>query len=254
MSAAVSAGMWFAGVPVAACAFAAVALVVGLYTEIEKWGADRGVAACGSLVALVAAVGAGFGYWCRSLKISPITWLSQWVEPMIVKAKAVYPTLEIDADMVILQLPSALVIMGLVALALAVLSERTWMRVVESPEAAMSARALAAKWTDFRVWDFTIYILMLALLAALTRHGLKAVTVVGANILNVMVVLYFFQGMAVVFRAFDFFRVGLMWRFLIGFILSFQLAVIVAIVGVADYWLDIRDRLSRRPVGPKAEL
>ena len=254
VSAAVSAGMWFAGFPVAACAFAAVVLVVGLYTEIENWGADRGVAACGSIVALVAAVGAGFGYWCRSLKMSPITWLTSWVEPMIVKAKAVYPTLDIDADMIILQLPSALVIMGLMALALAVLSERTWMRVIESPEVSMSRRSLALKWTDFRVWDFTIFVLMLALLAALTRHGLKPVTVVGANILNVLVVLYFFQGMAVVFRAFDFFRVGMMWRFLIGFVLTFQLAVIVAIVGIADYWLDIRNRLTRRPVGPKAEL
>jgi hypothetical protein len=95
---------------------------------------------------------------------------------------------------------------------------------------------------------------MLALLAALTRHGIKPVTIVGVNVLNVFVVLYFFQGMAIVFKAFDVFRVGALWRVLISFVLIFQLAILVAVVGVADYWLEIRNRLARRPVGPKAEL
>ncbi len=256
VSAAVAAAMWFFGAPIAGCAFAGVALTIGLYTDVENWGLRRGVAACVSLVALVAAVGVGFGAWCRSVKISPITWLMQWVEPMVVKAKSVYPNLDIDVDMIVMQLPSALVVMGLMALALAVLSERTWLRFLGSQAVSDSEvqRALARKWHDFRVWDVAIFALMLALLAALTRHGIKSVTMAGANVLNVLVVLYFFQGMAVVFKAFDFFRVGPFWRILIAFVLTFQLAVLVALVGVADYWLEIRNRLSSRPVGPKAEL
>lgn len=248
MTALVTAGMWFGGLPVAACAFAAVALTVGLFTEIEGWGASRGFAALGAIVALVAAVGTGFGAWCRMLKIAPATWLSKWVEPMVVKMKEIYPTLEVDVDLIVSQLPSALVIMGLVSLAIAVLSERTWLRVLDSQVRRET------KWTDFKVWDVGIYLLMVALLAALTRHGIKPATIVGANVLNIMVLLYFFQGMAIVFKAFDFFQVGPFWRVFIGFVLTFQLAIVVAVVGVADYWLEIRNRLTRRPVGPKAEL
>lgn len=256
VSAAISSSMWFGGAPIAACGFAAVALVIGLYTDIENWGLGRGIAACVSIVALVAAVGTGFGAWCRAMKVSPVTWLTQWLEPLVVKAKTAYPTLDIDVDMIVMQLPSAIVVMGLIALAIAVLSEQTWLRFLgpQTFVSVKSARVLALKWTDFRLWDVAIFVLMLALLAALTHHGLKTVTLVGANVLNVMVVLYFFQGMAVVFKAFDFFRVGPMWRILIGFVLTFQLAVLVAVVGVADYWLEIRNRLSSRPIGPKAEL
>ncbi len=248
VAAMLSAGMWVAGIPVAACTFAAVVLVVGLYTEIEAWGANRGAAALGSMVALVAAVGTGFGAWCRSLKISPLTWISKWVEPMVVKMKEVYPALEVDVDVLVSQTPSALVIMGLLVLAIAVLSEQTWLRFADSRVAATS------KWTDFKVWDVGIYALMLALLAALTRHEIKLVSVIGVNALNVLVLLYFFQGMAIVFKAFDTFSVGVFWRVLVSFVLIFQLAILVAVVGVADYWLEIRNRLARRPVGPKAEL
>lgn len=244
--------MWAAGVPFAGCAFAAVALVIGLFTDIQNWGVSRGVAACGAIVTLVAAVGTGFGAWCRSLKISPVTWLTEWIDPLIAKVKTTYPTLDIDADMVIYQLPSALIILGLIALAIAVLSEGTWLRVVGTNRP--QAKWQLSDWTDFRLWDSAIYLLMLGLLAALTRHGVKAITIAGANVLNVIVLLYFFQGMAVVFKAFDFFKVSTMWRFLIGFVLTVQLAILVAVLGVADYWLEIRNRLTRRPVGPKAEL
>ncbi len=78
--------------------------------------------------------------------------------------------------------------------------------------------------------------------------------IIGTIVLIVIVVLYFFQGMAVIFKAFDVFAVGPIWRLFIGFVLTFQLAIVVAVLGVADYWLDFRDRLTRRPVGPKAEL
>ena len=178
---------------------------------------------------------------------------------MVLKMKELYPSLEFDVDLIVSQVPSVVIVLGLVALAIAIVSERTWLRFVGSgarPEELSSRK----QWTSFRLWDLAIYVLMLALLAALTRHGVKSVTIAGANVLNVMVVLYFFQGMAVVFRAFRFYGIGPFWRTLIGFVLTFQVAILVAILGVADYWLEIRRRFdrvdgpNRSPVEPKAEL
>lgn len=249
---AITAAFWFAGLPLAACAFAGVALVVGLFTELEDWGVGRGVSALVSIVALVAAVGTGFGAWCRTMKISPAAWLTKWVEPMAAKMKETYPAIEFDVEQVVSQMPSALIIMALVTLALSVLSETTWRRFLD-PSLRLETES-DPKWMDFKVWDIGIYALMLALLAAFTRHDVKLVTVLGSNVLNVIIVLYFFQGMAVAFKAFSFYGVGPLWRILIGFVLIFQLALVVAVVGVADYWLEIRSRLTRRPVGPKAEL
>lgn len=238
--------LWFSGAASAALALAAVIMVVGLATEIECWGGNRGVAAIASIGALCTAVGLGFGAWCRSIKISPATWLAKWIEPSLMKLKEFNPSLTFDADSVVAQLPSGLIIVCLFALALAVLTETTWIRFLDARPVAVGKR-----WTDFKLWDATIYLLMATLLAAFTRHDVKVVSVVGLNMLNVLIVLYFFQGMAVVFKALDFFAVGMFWRVLTGFILTLQLALLVAIVGVADYWVGFRDKLTRRPVEPK---
>ncbi len=253
----VTAGFWFSGsvlpgAQLAALGFLAVALVIGLYTEIEGWGVSRGYAAGVSLVALVAGVGVGFGAWCRSLKISPITWLSKWVETAMTKVKELNPSMTFETDTIVSQLPSGLVILGLIAIAIAVVSEGTWLRVIGTQ--VVPKTTPSKPWTEFRVWNFMIYGLMAVLLASFTRHDVKVVTVFGLNFLNVLAVLYFFQGMAVVFKAFDHFGVGVFWRILLGFVLTFQLALIVAVIGVADYWLEFRSRLTRRPMEPKTEV
>lgn len=249
----ITAAFWYAspvipGAQIAALGFLAVALVIGLFTEIEGWGVSRGYAAGVSLVALVAGVGVGFGAWCRTQKISPATWLSKWVETAMMKVKELNPSMTFDTETIVSQLPSGLVILGLIAIAIAIVSEGTWLRL------AGNQTVQSKSWTEFRVWNIVIYGLMAVLLASFTRHDMKMVTVFGLNALNVLAVLYFFQGMAVVYKAFDHFGVGVFWRILLGFVLTFQLALIVAVIGVADYWLEFRNRLTRRPMEPKTEV
>ncbi len=240
---------WLASAKLAGLGFLAVALVVGLFTEVERLGISRGTAAGVSVAALVAAVGVGFGAWCREMKIGPLTWLSQWVEGALAKVKDVNPSLVFDSEQIVAQLPSALVILGLMVIAIAVVSEGTWVRFLGSSVDQKLGRA----WTDFRLADFLIYVLMAVLLASFTQHGVKWLSTAGINGLNILVVLYFFQGMAVVFKACDHFAVGPFWRVFLGFVLTFQLALMVAVIGVADFWLDFRNRLNRPPMHSKTE-
>ncbi len=255
MSMLMTSGIWFAGLPVAALVFACLAITVGLFTEIEGWGGSRGLAGLGSIFALVAVVGLGFGAWCRDQRVSPVATLSKWIEPGVQKLRELNPSLEtsmeIRTEAIVANVPSAIIIVGLFALAIAVLSERNWLRII-SPE-TLGRLAGRSRWLEFRVWNELIFVLMAALLATFTNHGLRLVSVIGTNALNVLVVLYFFQGMAVIYKALGYFRVGAAWKLLIGVLLTLQLALIVACVGVADYWLEFRTRLNRRPMQPSAE-
>lgn len=255
MATLMTSGLWFAGLPAASLVFACIAIVIGLFTEIEGWGGSRGIAGLGSIVALVAVVGLGFGSWCRDQKVSPVATLQKWIEPGIQKLRELNPTLQasmnIRTEAIVANVPSAIVIVGLFAIALALLSERNWLRML-SP-GSLGKLVGRQRWIEFRVWDELIFVLMAALLATFTSHGVKTVSAVGTNVLNVVIVLYFFQGMAVVYKALGFFRVGMVWKLVIGFLLTFQLALIVACVGVADYWLEFRTRLNRRPMQPSAE-
>jgi hypothetical protein len=198
----------------------------------------------------------GFGAWCRAMKISPVTWLSKWVETAMAKVKELNPSMTFETETIVSQLPSGLVILGLVAIAIAVVSEGTWSRLLVGQLTSQSGKYVSRSkpWTEFRVWNVVIFGLMAVLLVSFTRHEMKMVTVIGLNALNVLAVLYFFQGMAVIFKAFDHFGVGVFWRILLGFVLTFQLALIVAVIGVADYWLEFRNRLTGRPMEPKTEV
>lgn len=250
-------GLWHLGLPTASLVFACVALIVGLYTEIENWGGSRGTAGVGALTAFMAVLGVGFGSWCRDQKVSPVATLQHWVDLGIQKMREVNPSFDsvlgesFQTDMIVANSPSLVIIFGLIVIAVAVVSEKTWMRILEPEQPAWIAERPA--WNEFRAWNELIFLFMAGLLAAFTNHGSKIATIVGTNVLNALFVIYFFQGMAVVFKAMDRFKVGVAWRLLIGFVLTFQLALLVACVGIADYWLEFRARFSRGPMHPSAE-
>lgn len=251
----ITAGFWFVSPYFAiakfvAAGFLAVAILVGFFTEIENLGGSTGIAAFGSILALIAGIGVGFGAWAREQKLSPLTWVTTWVETGLSRLREVNPTIHIEADQVVSQLPSAIIILALVTLALAIVTEGTWLRILRQCQNAKGEKY----WLNFRLGDVEIYLFMVVLLASFLNHGVKWLTILGFNALNVLVVLYFFQGMAVIYKACDRYGVSYFWKTFLGFILVLQLALIVAVVGVADYWIDFRRRFNRPPMKTKTQV
>jgi glucan phosphoethanolaminetransferase (alkaline phosphatase superfamily) len=97
---------------------------------------------------------------------------------------------------------------------------------------------------NFRVPDGFIWVGMISFLGSFLKLNNETASVVSMNLLNVMIGLYFFQGLAVLESALRTFRAGPFSRFILYFIFVFQLFFILSAVGFVDYWVDFRKRLD----------
>jgi hypothetical protein len=101
------------------------------------------------------------------------------------------------------------------------------------------------KLLEYRLPDYFIWVAMTAFLLTMVSFGGKAIAILAVNILNVAIVLYFFQGLAVLEVFLNSVKAGMFSRVLTYIILVGQLMFVLSIIGLVDYWVDFRGRLRR---------
>jgi uncharacterized protein YybS (DUF2232 family) len=69
---------------------------------------------------------------------------------------------------------------------------------------------------------------------------------ISLNVFNVCSVIYFFQGLAVLGKYFEIFKVGFFWRFMWVLLLAVQLPILMSLLGLVDYWADFRKMFTKR--------
>jgi uncharacterized protein YybS (DUF2232 family) len=184
----------------------------------------------------------GAWYYFRKKGWALQTVIEEHVRPAIKQVLAASPGLPLDEAGLIQQLPAFLIIATIIGVAIALIAER---RVTTSLGLFWANRTREIELVSFRVPDIVIWITIASIFGAFYHHGLNWVTVVSTNALNVLTVVYFFQGLAVVVAWFRVLRVSPLWRVFWYIVLVLQLALAVALLGFADYWMDFRQRLSR---------
>jgi hypothetical protein len=103
---------------------------------------------------------------------------------------------------------------------------------------------------SFKLPDSYIWIAMFSFLLSFIDIGPKQVSMVATNIVNVMVVLYFFQGLAVIEAFFSALRFGPVMRLVSYLVILLQLFVVVAAIGLIDFWVEFRKRFIRVRLNP----
>jgi hypothetical protein len=86
------------------------------------------------------------------------------------------------------------------------------------------------------------------------NFNIKALEILGVNIVNVMTVLYFFQGLAILEVSLRSFRAGALTRAALYIILVGQMFPLVSAIGLIDYWVDFRRRLRKIRFSSKKQL
>src|SRR5690606_13411937 len=110
------------------------------------------------------------------------------------KLHAVNPGLKIDASLLVQLIPSAVVTILIVALGIGLIFERRAFSWLKLPREKVASQL---KLLEFRVPDFMIWVAMTAFLLTMENFNVKALEILGLNIVNVVTVLYFFQGLAI---------------------------------------------------------
>lgn len=255
---------WLAGLLVAvlfgflqAGAFALVIvgvwMTIGLYSEFEDlgWGWKRS-----ALISLFVSgfLGiAGFRHLLNAAGV--VTWdgFVSMVREKLDLLSTINPTLKLDAELFAQQAPSFWLMLLVLCLGTALILEGrlfTWLGLPRE-RVASHLRLL-----EFRLPDWMIWIALTGLLVTMVDFGSKPLAILGGNVVNVLFVLYFFQGLAILEVLLNAMRAGAFMRAAIYVILVGQLFFMLSAVGLIDYWLDFRRRLRKTgaPTGDETKF
>lgn len=227
-------------VPVA-ISLASVTILVGLFSEIFKRYNNMFTAGFPAIAVSAAVTVSATQQWLVSKGTTLALRLQEQVEIVLKQAQQMNSMVKLEPSYLLGQVPSVLVALLIMSLALAL--------ILESPISRLFGFATEGEdklhLLDFKLPDSYIWIAMFSFLFSFVDIGNKTVSMAATNIVNVMVVLYFFQGLAVIEAFFMALRVGFFIRFLTYAVFLVQLFFLVAAIGVIDFWIEFRKRFLR---------
>lgn len=239
----VAAFFWFIEAPALSVFVGSIWMTLGIYMELERKGLRWTASAligiiCGCLFFAGAAL-----INLEQLGVHNLAAAEALVKQFVTdKVLAMNPDLQLDAGLLVQLIPSAVVTILVVALGVGLIFERRVFSWLDLPRERVASQL---KLLEFRVPDFVIWIAMGAFLLTMENFNVKALEILGMNIVNVATVLYFFQGLAILEVSLRSFKAGALLRAAIYIILVGQLFPAVSAIGLIDYWVDFRKRLRK---------
>lgn len=223
-------------------------VLMGVFEEFEEMGLSFRVSAFFTLLINALLSAGAFALWVfySGPKWSQI--VRAQLEAALKPVMELNPRFQVDVSDLMLQLPSVALIAWAIAIYLSVLLERRSNETTSAPTnvATSSIPSLRPQLIQFKVPDACVWILILALLGAFGQFGLRWLEMLAINVLNVCIVLFFFQGIAVVAKFFESMRMNQYWQWVLMIFIVVQLFLFVSVLGLMDYWLDVRGRLEKR--------
>jgi hypothetical protein len=241
----VGAGLFLLKVELFTSLVLSVWISVGLFTELEEHGVDwwKSGLISTSIASLFAYFSSVFIMKQEGLNLHEI--VKTTIEEFVTKAQKINSAFIVDTKVLIGQIPSAMVGLIILVLGISLIYERKifmWFRLPRFRHVGQ------VRLLEFRLPDYMIWISMVSFLFSFMRLGSDDLLILGSNVFNVALILYFFQGLAVTEVFLLALRAGLFFRLFTYFILIGQLFFVVSAIGVIDFWVDFRRRF--KPVGP----
>jgi hypothetical protein len=241
---------WFIEAPALSVFVGSIWMTLGIYMELERKGLRWTASApIGVISGCLFFIGASL-INLEKLGVHNLAAAEALVKQFLNdKVVGMNPGLQVDAGLLVQLIPSAVVIILVVALGVGLMFERRVFSWLNLPRERVASQL---KLLEFRVPDFMIWIAMSAFLLTMENFNVKALEILGMNIVNVVTVLYFFQGLAILEVSLRSFKAGALLRAAIYLILVGQLFPLVSAVGLIDYWVDFRKRLRKMRLAPKS--
>ncbi|MFM6926848.1 MAG: DUF2232 domain-containing protein [Bdellovibrio sp.] len=241
----VTGAAWLLNAQPLALFMGSVWMTLGAYNEMEQKGLGWWLSGILSVLLGTGAAGASIYGAFKVNGINTYAEVQKLVEQFTDQVQKMNPAVKLDASVIMQQVPSAIAIILILALGVGLIFERRVFSWLNLPREKIASQL---KLLEYRVPDYFIWVAMTAFLLTMVSFGGKAIGILAVNIVNVALVLYFFQGLAVLEVLLSSMRAGTFTRILMYIILIGQLVLILSIVGLVDYWLDFRGRIRRMKI------
>ena len=238
----VVAGTWFFKAEPLSVLIGSVWMTSGVYSELENKGLGWWISGILSVVSGLCYFAATGFLALRMNGINTYPEVEKLMEQFTQKVTEVNPNAVFSTEILLHQIPSAIAILLIVALGVGLIFERRVFSWLNLPREKIASQL---KLLEYRLPDYMIWIAMTAFLLTMVSFGGKAIAILAVNVVNVAIVLYFFQGLAVLEVFLNSMRAGVFTRVLTYIILVGQLLLVLSILGLIDYWVDFRGRIRR---------
>lgn len=235
-----------------------VTLMIGIFSEIYTRNQRMFVAGFSALFTSALSTVIVTQQWLIANGTTLAIRLQEQVQTVLKQAQQMNPQLnslsKLDSQNLVGQAPSVLAALLLMSLALSLILEHPLSKIFkftdDVSEENSKTKKVAMNLLGFRLPDSYIWVAMISFLLSFINLGNKTISIVATNIVNTMVILYFFQGMAVVEAFFTVLRLGFFVRFITYVVFLVQLFFLVAAIGVIDFWVEFRKRFIRIRLNP----
>ncbi len=216
-------------------------LLIGVFSDLEERGFSYFRAGCIALTIVGLVAGGIFAFWFSHQGPEWFDSLVAQAEQPLLKVFPADPELPVRIGDVLRQLPSLVIMLYVFSLYFALLFERRLLKRVGS------TAAVHRDLLNFKVPDVFIWILIPSLFGTFAQVKDPFIHTVAINVFNICLLVYFFQGMAVISTFFGKIKMSPFWQILLTVFLALQLFLFVGVVGVVDYWMDFRKKMKAKP-------
>jgi hypothetical protein len=221
--------------------FLVAVILTFVYSECENQNIGYSSSVLVSLLVVCGFTAIAVGIGMQHYGLDPVLFFRGQIDLALTQV-SLPAGMKVDKESLVRQIPSALLI---------ILIFSTWMNsvLVRRLEAMLGWSPVKQKHVfvsqDFREWKLPESFVWIALAAAAGAYFEFQPTWghwVATNIFNIVVLLYFFQGLAVIVDFFVVKQVSSFWRVVAYLFIFSQLFLMVSFLGFVDLWMEFRNR------------
>lgn len=206
-----------------------LSLLIGFYCELEDRKISIFIASAATIAVTLLTSAFIFLGFSKLTGMHLMAMFKEKSTPILAQLQQIPRFQNATFETILWYIPSAMIITMMVILFVAITVSRV-------PNSQSYNRSLKM----FRLPDWTIWFFIGGLGATFIPTSSHIVSLVGMNVLAIVLACFFFQGLAVFTYFLDRIQIYGFWRMLAYFLIFFQMFILVSGLGILDYWFDFR--------------
>jgi hypothetical protein len=192
------------------------------------------------------------GLYIHVTDLDLMTIVNEKTQLFVNAVKQIQPELTLETEKIAAQIPSAVIMVMMIALWLGLVgtkyfASRTKMQGFTGMSTLRIQQILETKLRDFQLPAFVIWIALPVIGATFIEFDLVEIKMIAGNLLNILLVLYFFHGLSIIAVFFRAYEVGIFWQAFWYIILTVHMFLLVSSLGFADFWMNFRSKIDKKP-------
>jgi len=232
--------------PLTVALFGGAAIVTLVFCECEGQNIGYSSSMFVSLLVICGFLTMATGYAIQAYGFDPVVFFRNQIQ-MALTQIALPTGVAIDKEALVKQVPSALFIIIVFSVWMSSILVNRIEKLLGWVPTAQDHVFGSLELRKWKLPDSFVWIALASMAGTFFEVSPLWVHWLATNIFNVVVMLYFFQGLAVIVDFFAVKRVGSLWRVVAYMFIFSQLFLMVAFLGFVDLWMGFRDRTKANP-------